>query len=487
MKNFIKPILVTFVFALTGFAFTVNLNAESSSENPPSSVTAETRDFPSDSIVGIVQSNKANAEDIDFDELKSLIREAVRLAGGLEDIIKDGDTVVLKPNLVQAIDHTGPMYSGKALNKEVNGITTSYRTTKAVAQLVRELNPSGKIYIMEGSSVSTQRVYRALNYTKEFIPEVDEILAIERDSGPWRRRSVTSPDLAENNPALVRVDLPDGLYRTQYYFNRRFYEADVIIDLPCLKNHSEATVTGAIKNFSIGATPANVYGNNSGDPNRNSMINHGIPDFHKWIADYYTCRPADFVITEGLHGIEHGPSVIYHIYGSAAGNIQDSQKNMRVMLASKDGLAIDTVQTNIMNWDHTTVPYLQHLTAAGKTGNGDTKNIIVLGKKVDDIRNDFRGREPLSGGKRLTNKTPPTLSIISAAFEGNNLKLNLNVSNDTDKLDIYIDGDYSGSVKNNFAEVTFPAEGITNGSHNITVYSFNKHIFHAEDNAAAVK
>ncbi|NLG83186.1 MAG: DUF362 domain-containing protein [Firmicutes bacterium] len=35
-----------------------------------------------------------------------------------------------------------------------------------------------------------------------------------------------------------------------------FKEADVVIGLPCLKNHWHAAVTGGIKNLRIGATPA---------------------------------------------------------------------------------------------------------------------------------------------------------------------------------------------------------------------------------------
>jgi len=50
----------------------------------------------------------------------------------------------------------------------INGVTTDWRVTKAVAQLVRELNPNGRIYVMESSAFQqTRTTMVALNYTPE--------------------------------------------------------------------------------------------------------------------------------------------------------------------------------------------------------------------------------------------------------------------------------------------------------------------------------
>lgn len=75
---------------------------------------------------------------------------------------------------------------------------------------------------------------------------------------------------------------------------------------------------------------------------------------------------------------------------------------MRAILASSDGLALDIVQTNIINWDVDFVLYLQYLIEAGHVGNGNTQNITVLGVRIDDIRTDFAGAAPVTGGRRLT-------------------------------------------------------------------------------------
>ncbi|MCL2775173.1 MAG: hypothetical protein FWD71_17770, partial [Oscillospiraceae bacterium] len=156
----------------------------------------------SNSLVGISQSDKANATDLTFDDIKAVVTEAVNLAGGLQGLVKDGDTVVLKPNLVNMYDYCLPGWQGRPLSPEVNGECADWRVTKAVAQLVRELDPSGKIYVMEGSAADTATVMKALNYTKDNIPEVDEFLAIETDSGKWQDT---------NSAGLVKVSYPDAL------------------------------------------------------------------------------------------------------------------------------------------------------------------------------------------------------------------------------------------------------------------------------------
>ncbi|NLZ43796.1 MAG: hypothetical protein GX894_02970, partial [Clostridia bacterium] len=93
------------------------------------------------STVAIVQSDKASAADIEYEEIKAMIREAVELAGGFSDLIFDGATVVIKPNLVNWTDYTRPGWGGEPLSPEANGVTTDWRVTKAVVELVRELNP----------------------------------------------------------------------------------------------------------------------------------------------------------------------------------------------------------------------------------------------------------------------------------------------------------------------------------------------------------
>jgi hypothetical protein len=214
------------------------------------------------------------------------------------------------------------------------------------------------------------------------------------------------------------------------------------------------------------------------------MINHDGPNFHNWIADYYTVLPADFAIMDGLQGLEYGPTPCYD--KNQISDIANAQKNMRLILASRDGLALDTVETNVMNWDYAEVKYLTYLTTRGQVGvapkeiktvRGDPKNITVVGNvKVDDVRTLFRGSIPINGGKQLTAEqlTQPTVSITSAAFSGQNLNIKLNLSANVVKVDIHIDGTYAGSFDE--ADITFNPGNLTSGSKQITVQAFSRYM-----------
>jgi len=462
------------------------------------------------SIVSMVQSDKALASALTFEDIKALVEEAVALAGGLDDIVKYGDTVVLKPNLITTYYNWG---TASVIPLLVNGVCTDYRVVKAAAQIVREIvGPkgapgSGRILVMEGSGsgIATRNNFNNAGYTAANLPEVDEIIALD-DEGSWLDR--------ENSPFVTRVVLNNFRYNTAngvynnyykndgvYYVNKKMYEADVLICLPVLKNHWNAVVTGSIKNIAIGAAPPRVYGVNNNNIGRNNMVNHDSISLHQWIADYFSILPAHFTIMDALQGLENGP--LPNAANAAA--LAESQKNMRTILASKDALAIDIVQTNIINWDYTTVRYLNYLTERGQAGinpnkqiilNGNPKNIIVLGNIiVDDIRGHFRGvanmggNAPMAGGNRLTDAqlTQPSLSIVSASFAENKLLLNLNISGDTDKIDIYIDGKYMESVNKDMASITIDVSSITNGSRSIMVRSYNKFMRHNSASITVVK
>jgi hypothetical protein len=209
---------------------------------------------------------------------------------------------------------------------------------------------------------------------------------------------------------------------------------------------------------------------------------------------------------DGLNGTDRGP-----VGTSSSGGYQllaDIQKNLRVVLASRDALALDIVESNIMNWYYSTVPYLIMLTERGQVGlnpakynppmktNGNPKDITVLGNvKVDDIRTYFAGNLPPQGGDRIpgTSQTvhvpeQPTVNITSAAFTGQNLNLNLNVSGNVVKVDVYIDGKYVRSFNGNLAEtLTADTTEIANGSKSITVQAFTRYMRQNTATASATK
>ena len=87
---------------------------------------------------------RSDVNDISFGGVEEMIREVVSEAGGLSDIISDGDTVILKPNMV--LDNGSDPF---------NGVTTNPWVIEIAAKMVRELNPNGRIILLESTADSS--------------------------------------------------------------------------------------------------------------------------------------------------------------------------------------------------------------------------------------------------------------------------------------------------------------------------------------------
>jgi uncharacterized protein (DUF362 family) len=335
-------------------------------------------------IVAMVQSTKANASDLTASDIADLVSSAVTQAGGL-DFIKDGMTVVLKPNLVTAYtDH----YRREPADQTVNGITTDWRVVRAVADLVRaKVGSTGKILVMEGSTMPTPDAFKNLGYTKTNISAVDEFIALEGSSC-----------LDRTTTGLVQKAGKSG---TQYWINKRYVEADIVISLPTMKTHQGAGITGGVKNLGIGVTPMGQYSlltdaSATYDCTRGQVagansIDHSTPEtLGSFIRDYYSIRPADFVVMDALQGIQHGPAPAFESKPGDAGywDYASSTMNMRLILAGENAVAVDTVEALVMKCDPKKVPHLTKLEADG-LGTTDISRITVVGKQIADVAKPF--------------------------------------------------------------------------------------------------
>ncbi len=456
--------------------FIINYKSEStSSETPIPEVVYSTGEKPVEkteekaptlgqALVSIVQSDKAKAAEITYEEIRNMVENAINLSGGFEEVIKDNQVVVLKPNLVQMqVDSTGQPF-----DKELNGATTDWRVTKAVVEIVRKYNPHGKVFVMEGSGGDpTRKTMEYLNYTHEMIPGVDEFVAIEEDSGKWQEF---------DSEGLVKYSLPEGLLHKEYYLNKRFLQSDVLISIPCLKTNSGTVVSGSIKNVSIGAAPANIYGVSATNPGRTKMISHKIIDgkMDKWLYDYYMCKPIDFVVMDGLQGFQNGPVPI------GKSNITGDRMNMRLIMAGKDAIAVDTIEALVMGWDPESIPYLKYLSDKG-IGKLDTAKISVLGKPVDEVRKDFKIRFSNLGGVKVQDRKPPELRLNNQQVIGNNLSLDLSLGEDTTKVEVVIDDKLQLiAQKRDYRKIVLDISGYSEGEHQVKILSYDRFMNRSE-------
>ena len=438
--------------------------------------------------VALVQSSRSNAGDLDYEDIKSMVKNAVELAGGLQDIITDGDVVVLKPNLVCLWINS----TGEQLPPDVNGITTDWRVTRAASEMVRELNPNGKILVMESSAFQVTRMAMdSLNYTRDYMPEVDEFVCLEESGGyeEW------------DSPKLVRVTLPDGVGNypdfmkpnksPEFYMNRQYYEADVLISLPVLKNHHYTGLTGAVKCVGMGASPPNIYGSwetitITGATSkevveklesriqllRTKKINHASLFLGMWLSDYYMCKPVDFVITDGLNGSENGPD----LPGTCkAGERVDNLMNMKLILAGQDALAVDVIHSLVIGLD----PYrINHLLLLSNKNMGqiDPAHIRVVGNRaVHEVKKPFKLNYQRGFTKTYTDFEPPEMNVKALKIKGDKLYMSLDVSKETIKVEVSLDGKLLDHVvKNKFEEIVLDLDKTEGGEHSVVIYAYDR-------------
>ena len=440
------------------------LHSKESEESAGSIVTPE-------ATVAIVRSHKAKAEDITSDEIERMVRKAVEMAGGFNILINDGDVVVIKPNVV-----TSRAY-GLAFPAEANGISTDYRVVQSVVNLVREKNPTGKIIMMEGSAVGKTRVnMTALGYNN--ITGLDSVIYLDENIVNW---------YDANSPTLVKVSLPSGknMYSSanEYYLNRVYYEADVVISIPCLKTHFITGLTGSIKNVGIGGTPVEMYGAGTDAhgnvlPYRYMHIDHGDNSaqstiLDKWIHDFYLCRPVDYVIMDGLQGADYGP------YPGANSNnkyLNDVQKNMRIILAGKDPLATDAIEALIMGFDPYLIGYLAYL-AGDNAGCINPAFIRVKGTQVHEIKTDFEENMP-GKVRKYSDFTPPQgVAVTSWNISDNEITVSLSPAQDIAKVEVSYDNDILDPiVVSNFTTFTLPFSVENPDINKIRVLVYDKYL-----------
>jgi len=320
-------------------------------------------------------------------EIETLVRQAVALAGGLDSIIEQGDTVVIKPNVVWGADPD-------------EGYTTDPRVTRAVVQLAQEAG-AGEVIIADGAALyrdghdargATVEAFRLCGY------DADGNMVDDTTGAPLVDLN-DSGGLDQHDPNLVRlVHLQNGLIWTDYWLPNVILDADVLIGVPVLKNHSYAGVTLALKN-QFGIPPSDIY-HRAGLQTYKWALSHGPDDLGRHIVDLNLARPLDFAVLDGLRGMTDGPT---------GGTLTDPP--LRLILAGADPVALDTVGTLVIGYDPATVPYLGWAAGAG-LGSDDVAQITVRGLRVSQVRRDFPapyGNPPAQRAEA----TPPSIGITA--------------------------------------------------------------------------
>ncbi len=266
-----------------------------------------------------------------YDEKKVLmaLRQSVDLIGGAQAFISKGNRVLLKPNLLY----------GKNPEKAV---TTHPSILKGMIQIIREAGGIPSI----GDSPSVGSLARTA--------EKAGIKAVADE--------MKCPLVEFNKPALSTKGKENILFK-QLEIDQAVLDADVVINLPKWKTHTQMFLTMGVKNL-FGCVPG------SKKPLWHLKAGEDAKLFARILVDIYKSVRPSLTILDGVVGMEgKGPNSGHPI-------------SIGLILASGDSLSLDQVVCDLLGISRTS---LLTNRVAFDQGLGKEK-IDVFGERVEDVK-----------------------------------------------------------------------------------------------------
>lgn len=301
----------------------------------------KTIEKPIDTKVSIIK-----CKNYDEKNVMSAIQKALELIGGLKEIIKPNDKVLLKVNLLAP---TTPEMA----------VTTHPIIVKSMIELVREV---GGIPIVADSPGFLFAGDKNEAIIKSGIKEVADVLGVEA----LQFETIERP--------FIEIDVLDGVWLNTIYAARLALEADVIISLPKLKTHGLTLYTGAVKNM-FGAVAS-----------KTRKIAHNLAKSEKFsnaLIDIYSSVKPNLAVMDAVVGMEgEGPR-------------HGNPKQIGLIFASYDSVALDAVASKTIGYEPMDILTTKLATERG-LGSGVLNKIKILGEKINDVFVDFekaKGRE----------------------------------------------------------------------------------------------
>jgi uncharacterized protein (DUF362 family) len=274
---------------------------------------------------------------VKVDDVSTAVEKAIELTGGLD--INAGDVVVIKPN---AKNPAPPGY----------GIITDPRVVEAVINLSFQRGAK-KVKIAEGAAYPSG----AYNTFAAF-----EAIGITEIAKRW---NVELVDL--NSYDSIDIDVTGGLVLDWVRVGKSVIEADVVINVPVLKTHKATLISACVKNIGVGCATREE---------KKRLHRLGIDE---GLVDVYSVVPTTYHLVDGIVALEgDGPNLP-----------PGKSRPLGLLIAGKDGVAVDTVCTKIMGFDPADVKHLQLAKQQG-LGIMDLEEITIKGLKLEDVETTFK-------------------------------------------------------------------------------------------------
>ncbi len=282
----------------------------------------------------LTKANASNPQDkkdlydlvaIKGDDPVKMFDEGIKALGGMSHYVKEGQTVVVKPNI--GWDAT----PARAAN-------TNPDLVKRIVEHCFEAGASD-VYVFDNT---------CNNWNKCYINSGIESAVKEAGA-----KVVPGNDESYYKP----VSIPKGKSLKEAKVHELILNADVFINVPVLKHHSSAKITIAMKNL-MGVVWDRRYWHSN--------------DLHQCIADYVYHRKPDLNIVDAYRVMKrNGPR----------GVSDEDVVQLNTQLISSDIVAIDAAATKVFGLEPEDIPYIQ-IAHDMKLGNKNLDELNIKRIKI---------------------------------------------------------------------------------------------------------
>jgi uncharacterized protein (DUF362 family) len=291
--------------------------------------------------------------DEDVAAIKAAVKKAVEAAvGSIDEIIKPGAKVLVKPNLA----FQAPPTSFAVVDP---------RTLEAVVSYLKEESKAGEVAVGDNPSLGF--------HVGKARPAFEQSGLLEA-----AQRGGADRIIYFDETETVHVKIPGARYLKEADVWKPFLDADVVINVPKMKVHLAKTVTLGLANWQ--GILRNEHPTDDGKDGKGLHTNQQGQhrnDIDEKVVDEYRIRQADLVIVDAVIGMEG--------QGPHAG----SPIEMNLVIAGTDTVAVDAVTGACMGHDPLEIPALRIAGHAG-LGEMDLAKIEVVGAQIADVMKVFR-------------------------------------------------------------------------------------------------
>ncbi|MBN1266347.1 MAG: DUF362 domain-containing protein, partial [Anaerolineales bacterium] len=292
---------------------------EASSQTPTSEPTGTPSDTPTPDYQALASVGQTSTYEVST--LREKLQDMFQQIGGLEDIIRPGARVMIKPNL------TGGTWTDASLPAPAEELFVTHpAVVQALAELLIDAG-AGQISIVEG--LGDEAIFRAWGYTDVAARVNAELI------------NLCKPDPYQDFvPFAVG---PERLIYESFYMNALLKEADVFISAAKMKCHSTTGVTLSLKNL-IGLTPISLYRREDTQNHRSAL--HGSTSYDqrlpRVVIDLNRAMPVHLAIVDGIKTVEAGAGAWDEGYNPVQPGL---------LVAGKNPVVTDTAAAAVMGFD----------------------------------------------------------------------------------------------------------------------------------------